>query len=285
MYILQDYDATLNNIITKGAQIPNRTGVDALTLMGVSPRYRIDEYFPACTKRKMYYGSSFAELLWMLSGSTNVNDLEAMKSRIWSSWRDKEFEERNGYVDGELGPIYGFSFKNFGGNYNNRNTDNAGGFNQVAYLIEELKRNKYSRRALINLWDPNVMTTDKVKLPTCHYAFQILVDNQDRMTGVLGQRSCDWLPGGGTNIMFYTAFMYMVGQQTGLKPYELVHNVASAHVYMDQIDVAKEYLSRPEIDSPKLILKPAKDIFSYKLENFSLIDYYPAKAIKIPVVI
>lgn len=285
MYILQDYDTTLDNIITKGIKIPNRTGVDALTLIGTSCRYRVDEYFPLSTKRKAFYGSIFAELLWMLSGSTNVNDLEAMKSRIWSSWRDKEFEARNGYSDGWLGPTYGWSFRNFGGNYDLCSRTDQNGFDQVSYLVEELRKNKYSRRALINLWDPNVMTTDKVRLPTCHYSFQVLVDDQDRMTGILAQRSGDWLPGVSTNIVFYSAFLYMIGQQTGLKPYELVHNVGSAHVYIDQLPAAKEYLERPEIDAPKLSLKPAKDIFSYTLENFTIEDYNPGKAIKVPIAI
>lgn len=278
-YILQDYDSNLEKIISQGIQKPNRTGTDTLSLFGLQGRYTIDQYFPLPSRRKYAYKSIFAELLWMISGSTNVNDLENMGSKIWTAWRDKDFEIRNNYQDGDLGPIYGHSFRNFGGPYK------GSGFDQISYVISELKTNKYSRRALINLWDPSVMTTDKVKLPTCHYSFQLLVGENDQLTGVLTQRSGDWLPGVSANIFFYSAFLYMIAQQTNLKPYQLIHNVADAHLYVDQIDAAKEYLSRPIIDSPKLILNKKPDIFSYTLDDFQIIDYNPGPSIKIPVAV
>lgn len=281
MYILQDYDKTLENILNNGIRKSTRTGVDTLSLFGVQCRYRIDQYFPIPTRRKIFYKSIFAELLWMLSGSTNINDLNKLGSKIWDFWRDSDFEKKNGYEDGDLGPIYGHSFINFGGDYKGSN-----GFNQVDYLIDELKSNKYSRRALISLWDPRVMTTDKVKLPTCHYTFQVLVDNQDRLTGILTQRSGDWLPGVSANVYFYSAFLYMIGQQTGFTPYELVHNVADAHVYINQLDSAKEYLLLPEINAPELKLqKKANNIFSYTLEDFVIENYNPGPMVKIPVAV
>lgn len=280
MYILQDYDNALEKIINEGCRKPNRTGIDTLSIHGVSCRYRIDEYFPIPTKRKAFYKSIFAELLWMLSGSTNINDLNKLGSKIWDFWRDKDFEQQNGYDDGDLGPIYGNSFTNYGGTYKSND-----GFNQVEYLINEIKVNKYSRRALINLWDPRVMTTSKVKLPTCHYSWQVLVDDKDRLTGILTQRSGDWLPGVSANCYFYSAFLYMIGQQTGFKPYELVHNVADAHVYVNQVDAAKEYLLRPQLPSPKLKLNKAKDIFSYSLDDFVVEDYSPGEIIKVPVAV
>lgn len=283
MYILKEYDEALVKIINSGILKNNRTGVDTLSLFGLQCRYKIDEYFPIPTKRKYAYKSIFAELLWMLSGSTNVNDLEAMNSKIWSPWKDPEFEKRNGYADGELGPIYGHSFRSFGGDYGP--IFGYEGFDQVSYLIEELRKNKYSRRALINLWDPNVMTTDKVKLPCCHYSFQCLVDDKNRLTGILTQRSGDWLPGVSANIFFYSAFLYMIAQQTSLQPYELIHNIADAHVYVNQLDAASEYLNRPEINSPKFLLNKRQDIFSYKLEDFNVINYNPGEKIILPVAI
>lgn len=278
-YILRDYDVTLENILNKGIKKSNRTGTDTLSLFGISCRYRIDKYFPIPTKRKSYYKSIFAELIWMLSGSTNINDLNALGSKIWDFWRDPDFEKRNNYNDGELGPIYGNSFRSYG------KDKNTSGFDQVNYLINEIKTNKYSRRALINLWDPRVMTTDKVKLPCCHYAFQVLVDDKNRLTGILTQRSGDWLPGVSANIFFYSAFLYMIAQQTGYEPYELIHNVADAHLYVNQIDAAREYIMRPEIMSPKLKLNKAKDIFSYKIEDFIIESYNPGEMIKVPIAI
>jgi thymidylate synthase len=278
MYILNDYDSTLEKILNSGIRKENRTGVDTLSLFGTSCRYNISEYFPIPSKRKVAYKSIFAELLWMISGSTNTNDLNKLGSKIWDSWKDKDFEQRNNYQDGDLGPIYGNSFTNFGGTYKSND-----GFNQVEYLINELKNNKYSRRALINLWDPKVMTTDKVKLPTCHYSFQVLVGENNNLTGILTQRSGDWLPGVSANVYFYSAFLYMIAQQTGYVPYELVHNVADAHVYVNQIDAAKEYLSRGDYKSPKLMLNKASSIFDYKMNDFNVVDYFPGEKIKVPV--
>lgn len=277
MYILKDYDTTLHNIINRGHFVPSRGG-NTLSIMGAHCRYNISEYFPIPTRRKVYYKSIFAELLWMISGSTNINDLNSLGSKIWDFWRDPEFEKSNNYQNGDLGPIYGHSFVNFGGDYKSNN-----GFNQIQYLIDELLKNKFSRRALINLWDPTVMTTSKVKLPTCHYSFQVVVDANDNATGILTQRSGDWLPGVSANVYFYSAFLYMICQQTNLKPYELIHNVANAHVYENQIDSVKKYLSQPEVDSPKLELKKAKDIFSYSLEDFNIVNYNPGPIVKVPI--
>lgn len=281
IYILNDYDATLEKIIKDGIKKSNRTGIDTLSIFGTQCRYRIDERFPIPTKRKTFYKSIFAELIWMLSGSTNINDLNNLNSKIWDFWRDPEFEKRNHYNDGELGPIYGHSFRRFGADYKS----NDKGFDQVAYLINELKTNKYSRRALINLWDPTVMTGDKVKLPTCHYAFQVLVDDDNRLTGILTQRSGDWLPGVSANVYFYSAFLYMIGQQTGYIPYELVHHVADAHVYVNQIDSANEYLNAEKFDSPKLILNKKQSIFDYEVSDFQINDYVSGPLIKVPIAV
>lgn len=280
-YILNDYDDTLEKILKDGIKKSNRTGIDTLSLFGAQCRYRIDEGFPLPTRRKAFYKSIFAELIWMLSGSTNINDLNNLNSKIWDFWRDPEFEKRNNYVDGDLGPIYGHSFRHFGGEYK---LDNDG-FDQVSYLIDELKTNKYSRRALINLWDPTVMTSDKVKLPTCHYAFQVLVDDEDRLTGILTQRSGDWLPGVSANVYFYSAFLYMIAQQTDLKPYELVHHVADAHVYVNQIDAAKEYLSAQKYDAPKLVLNKRESIFDYQVSDFNIKDYISGPLIRVPIAV
>ena len=290
MYLLKDYDDNLKKILDKGIRLPNRTGMDALTLFGLQGRYKIDEYFPIPTKRKYAYKSIFAELLWMLSGSTNVNDLEKMNSKIWTAWRDKEFEQKNNYINGELGPIYGFQFRHSGADYKKwrSHRDELGydqGFDQVSFIINELKTNKYSRRILINFWNPKDMVSDGIRLPCCHYSFQLLVDDQDRLTGILTQRSGDWLPGISANIFFYSAFIYMIAQQCNLKPYQLIHNVSNAHIYINQIDAANEYLTRPKIDSPKLILDPAKDIFNYTLDNFKIVDYNPGDKIMIPIAI
>lgn len=285
MYTLKDYDKTLENICSNGILKKNRTGIDTYSLFGVQNRYRIDTHFPIPTKRKYAYKSIFSELLWMLSGSTNVNDLEARNSKIWSAWKDKDFEIKNSYNDGDLGPIYGWNFRHFGGDYSKRNEDIKNGFDQVQFVIDELKTNKFSRRILINLWNPVDMLSTRVRLPCCHYSFQLLVDNNDNLTGILNQRSGDYLPGVSANIFFYSAFLYMIAQQTNLKPYELVHNIADAHVYIDQLEAAKTYMDRKEVDSPKLILNKKDSIFNYELSDFEIINYNPSEKILIPVAV
>lgn len=219
----------------------------------------------------------------MLSGSTNVNDLEALGSKIWSPWRNKEFEEKNNYQDGELGPIYGWQFRHFGGDYSKRHSENTG-FDQVTNIINQIKLDKSSRRLMINLWNPNDMFSDKVRLPCCHYAINFLIENNN-LTGILHQRSGDVLPGISANIMFYSAFIYMIAQQTGLKPYQLVHNIDNAHIYVNQIEAAKLYLNKPIIDSPQLILHNKPSIFNYTVQDLEIINYNPLDNIKIPVMV
>lgn len=282
-YILKPYDDVLEKILNEGDDNPTRTGIICRSLTGVQCHYDISEYFPIPTRRYYAYKSIFKELLWMLSGSTNVNDLEKMGSKIWSAWKDPNFEKKHGYKDGELGPIYGHQMRYFGGEYG---SDNPGGFDQVSFLVNELKNNRYSRRIMMDLWNPNDVCSDRVKLPPCHFNFYCNVDSKDRLTGILTQRSGDWLPGVSANIFFYSAFIYMLAQQTGYKPYKLVHNVHNAHIYINQLDAVKEYLSRKETpSSPKLVLNKAKDIFSYEINNFVITNYNPLEKINVPVAV
>lgn len=281
-YILQDYDKTLQDIMENGETIPNRTGIDCLVKFGTRCEFDISEFFPIPTRRKYPVKSILAELIWMLSGSTNVHDLEAMGSKIWTFWISEEFEKRNGYESGELGPAYGWQFRHAGGQYPNKET----GFDQVSNVIEELKRDKYSRRVMINLWNPVDMYSDKVRLPCCHYNFVLMVNSKDQLIGILNQRSGDWLPGISANITFYSALIYMICQQVpGLSPGKLVHNISNAHVYSDQLPAAKEYLTRPIHDNPKLILNKKDSIFDYEVSDFQFTEYQSESAIKIPVAV
>lgn len=279
-YILQDYDNTLTELVS-AERIPNRTGVDCFVKFGVTCRYDISEYFPVPTRRKYPFKSIIAELLWMLSGSTNVRDLEAMGSKIWTAWRNEEFEVKNGYNEGELGPIYGFQMRHAGGDYATK----TGGFDQIQYLIDELKANKYSRRAVMNLWDGSVMSSSKVRLPCCHYSFTVNVDSQDRLVGHLVQRSGDWLPGISANITFYSALLYMLAAQLGFKPGTLYHSISNAHLYENQMEAAQKYLSSPIYDNPKLILSPRDSIFDYQLGDFKLTEYQSGEKLIIPVAV
>jgi thymidylate synthase len=279
-YLLKNYDDTLKDILENGELIPNRTGVDCKVLFGVQCKYDISEYFPLPTKRKYYYKSVLAELLWMLSGSTNVNDLEKMNSKIWTAWRNKDFEYKNDYQDGEFGPIYGYQFRSFGGDYPNKN-----GFDQVKYVLEELSKNKFSRRALINLWDASVMSSNKVILPCCHFATNFMINSNDELICILHQRSGDWMPGIPANIIFYSAMTYIFASILNLKPKQLIHNVDNAHIYINQIDSINTYLNREvKYNCPKLSLNK-KNLEDYNIDDFVFDNYQFDDFIKVPVMV
>ena len=283
MYILKPYDDALSDVLNNGVLKHNRTGIDTYALFGYQMKFDISKRFPIVTKRKMFYKSIFKELLWMLSGSTNVNDLEAMGSKIWSLWKDSEFEKKNSYEDGQLGPIYGWQMRHFGGDFANRQAPDGVGFDQIDYIVNELKNNPTSRRILMSYWDPSVVTTSKCKLPPCHYSFQLDVTN-GKLNGMLTQRSCDLFIGGPANIQFYSALIYMLAQQADLDPGAFVHSIADIHIYCNQIDGIKEYLKRDEVESPTLILNK-KNINNYSIEDFNIINYNPLEPIKVPVAV
>lgn len=307
-YTIKDYDNLIQYILDNGELKKNRTGIDTLSIFGAQMRFDISNQFPIATKRKVFPKSVFAELIWMLSGSTNVNDLEKLGCKFWSPWRNEEFELKNNYIDGEFGPIYGWQLRHFGADYkfredfenyklNYKSDDSYGawfayeerkksmGFDQVSYIVDQLKNNKTSRRILFSLWNPPDVNSDSVILPPCHYSFILNVDNNDNLSGMLVQRSMDIVAGGWANIIWYSAFIYMLAQQCNLKPKELIVSVGDCHVYSNQINAAKEYLSRPEIAQPTLKINQAKDIFSYKVEDFVLENYNPLDKIEIPVAV
>lgn len=317
MYVLEAYDDALRQIIKHGVRKVNRTGVDTVAIFGIESRYRIDEHFPILTGRKVWPKSIFAELLWFISGSTCNKDLQALGANIWTPWVDPEFEKKHGYAEGCFGPVYGFQLRHFGGYYGNgiggrdgtQDTEalldddpHAGdfggyynpekppygnlygrdGFDQLTYMVNRLKTHPDCRRNLFSLWNP--AQVDKMKLPPCHYTFQVFVAD-GKLSGLLTQRSCDFPIGVPANIQFYSALIYMLAQQCGYEPYEFVHSTVDSHIYVNQIEAVEEYLARPKPDSPKLKLTKAEDIYSYKMQDFELVDYSPLDKIEIPVAV
>jgi thymidylate synthase len=309
MYVMKDYDSALERILKEGVRKENRTGVDTIALFGIQSRYRIDEYFPFLTGRKLRFESMIGELIWFLSGSTNNEDLKNLGCKFWTPWVDEEFEKKHGFAPGSFGPVYGFQLRHFGGEYGNgiggeKNTLNncvtiidvetddaddhhysmygTGGFDQLAYMMDRLKNHPDCRRILFSLWNPQQM--HQMRLPPCHYTFQCFV-HDGKLSGELTQRSCDFPVGVPFNIAFYSAFIYMLAQQTGLEPYEFVHSTVDSHIYANQIEAVEEYLARSKPDSPKLELNKAEDIDLYKPEDFVLKDYEPQPTMKFEVAV
>lgn len=297
MYILEPYDNALSQILEVPTWRTNkRTGVRTKSIFGMQCRYNISEKFPIVTRRKIWPKSIFAELLWIISGSTNNKDLQKLGSNIWTPWVSKEFEKKHGYVEGALGPIYGFQLRHFGGVYGNGNnffweTDNgdinyyvqygSGGVDQLEQMIKKIKEDPSDRGIMFSLWNPAQM--DKGRLRCCHYSYQVYIDEEKKMSGMLTQRSCDFPIGVPANIQFYSALTYMLAQQTGYIPHEFIHSCGDAHIYENQIESVENYLKSPIIDSPVLKLHKAKDIYSYTLQDFELENFECGPLIKIPV--
>lgn len=315
MYILEPYDNALRLILEQGVWKNNRTGIRTKAVFGILNRYRISERFPILTGRRVWPKAIWGELLWIISGSTNNKDLQSLGSEIWTPWVDSTFEREFGFAEGSFGPTYGFQLRHFGGEYGNgiggQNAlypvfDEAGdtgytfeerrelthldgkfvygdgGFDQLAYVVKMLKKEPNSRRILWSLWSPDDMY--RMRLPPCHYSFQLFV-HDNKLSGLLTQRSCDFPIGVPANIQFYSTMIYMLAAECGYEPYEFVHSTVDSHIYENQIPQVEEYLARPKPESPRLRLDNVADIYSYTLDCFHLEDYNPQPAIKIPVAV
>jgi thymidylate synthase len=286
---MSPYDDALREILQYGVEKSSvRTGIKTLSIFGMLKRYRLDtERFPILTGRKVWPKSVFSELVWFLSGSTNNDDLKKLGCNFWTPWVDPEFEKQHNFVEGVFGPVYGFNLRHFGGKYNAGVHDEFGygfsGVDQLKYVVDRVKTDTSCRRILWSLWNPKEI--DRMRLPPCHLLFQILIDDERRMTGIMYQRSCDFPVGVPANIQFYSALTCMLAQQTDCTPFEFVHVTADSHIYWDQIDAVKEYLELPVIESPKLEIKKADDIYSYSPSDFVLTDFNPGPKIDIPVAV
>ena len=313
MNLMKSYDIALQQILETGADRTNkRTNIKTKSIFGMCNRYRLDtDYFPILTRRKVWPKSVFAELLWFLSGSTNNEDLKKVGCNFWTPWVDHEWEKKNGFSENTFGPVYGFQLRHFGGEYGNGiggksgttetccpnqeanlngewldagdSVYGAGGFDQLAWVVNRIKEDSSCRRTLWTLWNPQDVA--KMRLPPCHMLYQVLVDDDRRLTGIMYQRSCDFPVGVPANIQFYSALTMMIAQQTDCTVHEFVHMTADSHIYGDQIQAMEEYLQLPELDSPKLKINKAADIFSYKLEDFEITDSVSGPKLEIPVAV
>lgn len=289
MYLLKPYDEALQEILDTGVACTNqRTGIKTRTVFGMVKRYDLTtEFFPIVTRRKMWPQAVFSELCWFLSGSTSNESLKKLGCNFWTPWISEEFAHKNHFEPDALGPVYGFQLRHFNGNYNKGIEGNYGygfgGVDQLKYVVDLIKSDPSSRRILWSLWNPAQL--EYMRLPPCHMMFQILVDDDRRMTGIMYQRSCDFPVGVPANIQFYSALVVMLAQQTDCTPYEFVHMTADSHIYEDQVEAVVQYLSSPLVDSPKVTINKVADIYSYKPEDFVIEGYKPGPKIEIPVAV
>lgn len=264
---MQVYLDLMKKILDEGVDRSDRTGVGTRSIFGTQMRFDLSESFPLLTTKKVHLRSIIYELLWFLSGDTNIKFLKDNNVTIWDEWADE---------NGNLGPVYGKQWRRW---------ECADGriIDQISNVVEQIKNNPQSRRLIVNAW--NVADVDKMALPPCHLLFQFYVAN-DRLSCMLYQRSCDFFLGVPFNIASYSLLCMMIAQQCGLKPGEFVWTGGDTHLYSNHFEQAKEQLSRTPRALPKMIIKRKPDsIFDYKFEDFELVDYDPYPVIKAPIAV
>lgn len=227
---MQEYLALVREILEHGEPRTDRTGTGTLSLFGLQARYDLREGFPVVTTKKLLFDAVVRELLWFLRGSTNIHDGLAEYTPIWNPWADE---------DGELGPIYGYQWRNWGGQ----------GIDQIREAIRLIREEPDSRRIVVSAW--NVADLPRMALPPCHLLFQFSVRG-DRLDLQLYQRSADLALGVPFNIASYALLLTMVAQETGLTPGVFVHTLGDAHVYLNHLDGIREQLSREPYPRPRV---------------------------------
>ena len=308
-YVMRDFDTNLSKIYHDGFDIDgDRTGVGTRCLFGLNSTIDISERVPILTKRKVAWKSIVKEVLWYISGSHNINDLEAMGAKIWTPWKDDEFTKKHKLPQGSGGYIYGFNLIHFGANIQEfeeakkHKADpsylscwgggpaNDTGFNQLDYVIDTLRANPKSRQACFTFWRPD--TNHQAKLPACHafYSFIVSPDKEGNLNVLnchLAQRSNDYPIGVGmANLFTATLFVYMIAQQLGMKPGKVFHSGAHCHIYHNALTQVEEYLEREEEpNSPILHINPRNSIYDYVPEDFELEDYNPLPKIDFPIAV
>jgi thymidylate synthase len=234
--------------------------------------------FPLVTTKRVPFKAVVHELLWFISGSTNIKYLKDNKVTIWDEWAD---------ANGDLGPVYGHQWRHWGAETTNPNQLKDplayAGIDQLKWVVEEIKRNPDSRRLLVSAW--NVEAIPEMALAPCHTFFQFYVV-EGRLSLQLYQRSADVFLGVPFNIASYTLLLLMVAQVTGLEVGEFVHTLGDAHLYLNHMAQVQEMLSRDLRDLPEIKINPeVKDLFSFRVEDFELVGYDPHPTIKAPVAV
>ena len=277
------YLQLMQRILDEGVERGDRTGTGTLSVFGHQMRYDLGDSFPLLTTKKLHLRSILHELLWFLAGETHVASLQAAGVRIWNEWATEEACARFGRPPGDLGPIYGHQWRNFGATLQEDGTYASDGVDQIKRLIEGLKASPESRRHIVTGWNPK--EANQVTLPPCHTLFQFYVAD-GRLSCQLYQRSGDVFLGVPFNIASYSLLTLMIAQVVGLKPGEFVHTLGDAHLYTNHLEQARLQLSREPRDRPQMRLNPeVRDIFAFRYEDVELLDYDPHPHISAPVAV
>lgn len=274
-----DYEWTLSHVLEHGAESNDRTGVGTRSVFGTQMRFDLSKEFPLITSKRVHWKSVVGELLWLLSGSTNVKDLQARGVTIWDEWAD---------ADGDLGPVYGKQWRawetttitklGMGRSMERKVID------QIKWVVDEIRRNPDSRRLIVSAWNP--ADIDKMALPPCHTLFQFYV-RDGRLSCQLYQRSADMFLGVPFNIASYALLTHMIAALCGLEVGEFVHVIGDAHIYNNHIAQVTEQLAREDLPRPRLTINVGDAKYPWELteEDIILEGYEPHPSIKADVAV
>ncbi|CAJ1191305.1 Thymidylate synthase [Companilactobacillus paralimentarius] len=316
MHNEQQYLDLLQYVLNQGHKKSDRTGTGTISTFGYQMRFNLQESFPLLTTKKIPFGLIKSELLWFLHGDTNIKYLLEHHNHIWDEWAFKNYIEsadytgpdmsdfgRRSLVDtdfakeykvqkdkfdqailtdttfaqkfGNLGDVYGAQWRHW--------QKRDGGFiDQIANVIDQIKKTPDSRRLIVSAWNPEDVPT--MALPPCHTLFQFYV-NENKLSCQLYQRSGDLFLGVPFNIASYALLTHLIARETGLEVGEFIHTLGDAHIYLNHLDQVKEQLSRKPTMGPQLEIKSDKSIFEIEASDIMVNDYNPQPAIKAPVAV
>lgn len=264
---MQQYLDLMRHVRDNGTTRSDRTGTGTRSVFGYQMRFNLSDGFPVLTTKKLHMRSIIHELLWFLSGDTNVQYLRDNKVTIWDEWADD---------NGDLGPVYGYQWRSWP-NPDGTNTD------QISALVEQIKTNPSSRRHIVSAW--HVSLVDQMALPPCHALFQFYVAD-GRLSCQLYQRSADIFLGVPFNIASYALLTMMVAQVTDLEPGDFVHTLGDAHVYLNHLDQVEQQLGRTPRALPTMKINPAvRSLFDFTFDDFTLEGYDADPSIAAPIAV
>lgn len=283
---MRQYLDLCKSVLENGIKKEDRTGTGTISYFGRQMRFNLNDGFPLLTTKRVHLKSIIHELLWFISGDTNIKYLVDNDVRIWNDWPFAAYQKSEEYQGetieefaakvkesdefaakwGKLGPVYGKQWRNFSG------------VDQLEDLINQIKTNPTSRRLIISAWNPGEI--HEMALPPCHCFMQFYV-NDGKLSCQLYQRSADIFLGVPFNIASYSLFTMMIAQVTGLGLGDFVHTIGDAHIYLNHLEQIDKQLKREPRALPKMIINPnVKSIYDFKFEDFELVDYNPHKGIK-----
>ena len=270
---MKQYHDLLRSILEHGKEHDDRTGVGTISCFGYQTRFDLRQGFPIVTTKKIPFRWVAEELFWFLSGDTNEANLRAKGVDIWAEWADEEHTRRFGREPGDLGPIYGYLWRSFGGNYPKKD-----GVDQIARLVREIEHNPNSRRLIVSGWDPR--EADNVDLPPCHTLFQFKVENGSTLHCQLYQRSADAFLGVPFNISSYALLMHMVAHSCGLGVGDFIYTLGDYHIYKNHLEQVQQLLSREPLPLPRLEIKENQQrvrgldgLLEIRYEDLQLLGY------------